>query len=206
MPSPHGPRGQFVFCIDEREESTRRALEEQHPGYITFGTAGFFGVAIDYMGLDDHDVAAHCPVVVTPAHEVHEQPVYTALGTHHVRQRVRDRWLGWERRAANASRTLSGGAGLSFLLGPLSGLKTLVRVAAPRTSLQWGQRLVSRLAPLPTTRLSAFRVDDSARIVDGGKPIGALAPAANGLSPSAPIAPMAPIEPTLNSISGMIRA
>ena len=171
-PSADRPRGQFVFCIDEREESTRRALEEQHPGYITFGTAGFFGVAIDYMGLDDHDVAAHCPVVVTPAHEVHEQPVYTALGTHHVRQRVRDRWLGWERSAANASRTLSGGAGLSFLLGPLSGLKTLVRVAAPRTSLQWGQRLVSRLAPLPTTRLSAFRVDDSARIVDGGKPIG----------------------------------
>ena len=171
-PTGERPRGQFVFCIDEREESIRRALEEQHPGYITFGTAGFFGVAIDYMGLDDHAVAAHCPVVVTPAHEVHEQPVYTALGRHEVRQRVRDRWLGWERRAAVASRTLSGGAGLSFLLGPLSGLKTLARVAAPRSSLQWGQRLVSRLAPVPTTRLSAFRVDDSARIVDGGKPVG----------------------------------
>ena len=171
-PSAERPRGQFVFCIDEREESIRRALEEQDPRFITFGTAGFFGVAIDYMGLDDHTVAAHCPVVVTPAHEVHEQPVYTALGTHALRQRVRDRWLGWERRAAVASRTLSGGAGLSFLLGPLSGLNTLARVAAPRSSLQWGQRLVSRLAPVPTTRLSAFRVDDSARIVDGGKPIG----------------------------------
>jgi uncharacterized protein YbcC (UPF0753/DUF2309 family) len=166
------PRGQFVFCIDEREESIRRALEEQHSGYITFGTAGFFGVAIDYMGLDDHAVAAHCPVVVTPAHEVHEQPVYTARGRHALRQRVRDRWLGWERRAAVASRTLTGGAGLSFLLGPISGLKTLARVAAPRSSLQWGQRLVSRLAPVPSTRLSAFRVDDSARITDGGKPVG----------------------------------
>ncbi len=166
------PRAQFVFCIDEREESIRRALEEQHPGYITFGTAGFFGVAIDYMGLDDHAPAAHCPVVVTPAHEVHEQPVYTALGRHALRQRARERWLRWERRASVASRTLTGGAGMSFLLGPFSGLKTLARVAAPRSSLQWGQRLVSRLAPVPTTRLSTFRVDDSARIADGSKPVG----------------------------------
>ena len=58
------PAAQFVFCIDEREESIRRALEEQHPGYITFGAAGFFGVAIDYLGLYDREPAAHCPVVV----------------------------------------------------------------------------------------------------------------------------------------------
>ena len=87
---PHGvegrPRAQFVFCIDEREESIRRALEEQDPAYITYGAAGFFGVAIDYQGLYDHEPAAHCPVVVTPAHEVHEQPVYTDLGWHHLRQ------------------------------------------------------------------------------------------------------------------------
>ncbi|MCC6242852.1 MAG: DUF2309 family protein, partial [Gemmatimonadaceae bacterium] len=73
------PRAQFVFCIDEREESIRRALEEQHPGYITFGMAGFFGVAIDYQGLYDREPAAYCPVVVTPGHEVHEQPVFTSL-------------------------------------------------------------------------------------------------------------------------------
>lgn len=171
-PSTERPRGQFVFCIDEREESIRRALEEQHPGFITFGTAGFFGVAIDYMGLDDHAPAAHCPVVVTPAHEVHERPVYTALGTHALRARARERWLGWERRAAVASRTLTGGAGLSFLLGPLSGLKTLARVAAPRSSRDWGQRLVSRLAPVPATRVSAFRISDSARMEAGDKPVG----------------------------------
>ena len=83
-----------MFCIDEREESIRRAIEEQHPGYITFGAAGFFGVAIDYQGLYDREPAAHCPVVVTPAHEVHEQPVYTDLGWHALRQRLRDA-LAW---------------------------------------------------------------------------------------------------------------
>lgn len=166
------PRAQFVFCIDEREESIRRALEEQHPGYITFGTAGFFGVAIDYQGLDDHEPAAYCPVVVTPAHEVHEQPVFTARDRHRLRQRVRSRWLAFERRAAQASRTLTGGASLSFLLGPFSGLKTLARVAAPRSSLRFGEQLAARLAPSPATRLSALRIDEASRMTDRGKPVG----------------------------------
>ena len=170
--STERPRAQFVFCIDEREESIRRAIEEQHPGYLTYGAAGFFGVAIDYQGLYDREPAAHCPVVVTPAHEVHEQPVYTELGWHALRRRLRDRWHDWERRAAAASRTLSGGAGMSFLLGPFSAAKTLFRVMAPRTSVLVGERLMSRLAPLPITRLSTIRVDDGSRIAQSRKPVG----------------------------------
>jgi uncharacterized protein len=166
------PRAQFVFCIDEREESIRRALEEQRPDYITFGMAGFFGVAIDYQGLYDREPAAHCPVVVTPAHEVHEQPVYTDLGRHLLSRRWRDRWLGVERRAMAASRTMSGGAGMSFLLGPLSAVKTLARVAAPRSSLRLGERMLSSFTPRPTTRLSTIRAADAAPIDGPGKPVG----------------------------------
>jgi uncharacterized protein YbcC (UPF0753/DUF2309 family) len=166
------PRTQFVFCIDEREESIRRAIEEQSPDYITFGMAGFFGVAIDFQGLYDREPAAHCPVVVTPAHEVYEQPVYTDLGRHVLSQKWRDRWLALERRAVAGSRTLSGGAGLSFLLGPFSALKTLARVAAPRSSLLFGERMAASLAPRPSTRLSAIRVEDSAIMPDGRKPVG----------------------------------
>ncbi|MGE3889615.1 MAG: DUF2309 domain-containing protein [Vicinamibacterales bacterium] len=166
------PRAQFIFCIDEREESIRRALEEQHPGYITFGAAGFFGVAIDYQGLYDRAPAAHCPVVVTPGHEVHERPVYTDLGWHRLRQEARDRWHAWERRAASSSRTLSGGAGMSFLLGPLSAAKTLARVMAPRSSVLWGDRVLSRLAPLPNTRLSTLRQEAGAGPAEGRKPVG----------------------------------
>ena len=153
------PRAQFVFCIDEREESIRRALEEQHPAYITFGAAGFFGVAIDYRGLYDHEAAAHCPVVVTPAHEVHEQPVYTDLGWHALRRSIRDRWHTLERRGLSASRSLAGGAGMSFLVGPLSGLKTLTHLVAPRSKPLFDERVKARLAPRPTTRLSSLRLD-----------------------------------------------
>lgn len=75
---------------------------------------------------------------------------------------MRDAWLGWIRRSAAASRTLTGSAGLSFLLGPIVGLKTLARVAAPRASLRLSDRAKQALAPRPSTRLSAVRLETSA--------------------------------------------
>ena len=164
------PRAQFIFCIDEREESIRRALEEQHPGYITYGAAGFFGVAIDYLGLYDRKPAAHCPVVVTPAHEVHEQPVYTEVGWHELRLRTRDNWHAIERRAQTWSRTLTGGAGVSLLLGPLSAGKTLMQVLAPRALSALTERVKSTVAPRPSTRLSTFRTEAASNI--GRKSLG----------------------------------
>lgn len=171
-PQPARPRAQFVFCIDEREESIRRALEEQHPGYLTLAVAGFFGVAIDYQGLYDREPVAHCPVVVTPAHEVYEQPVYTDLPRHLLSQRWRQRWLRVERGAMAASRTLTGGAALSFLLGPLSALKTLARVSAPRASLRWAEKVSAGLSSPPTTRLSAMRSGPEATVDRARKLVG----------------------------------
>ncbi|MBF0109627.1 MAG: DUF2309 domain-containing protein [Magnetococcales bacterium] len=66
------PRAQVIFCMDDREEGIRRHLEEIDPEIETFGAAGFFGVAINWKGLDDSGESALCPIVDRPSHKVWE--------------------------------------------------------------------------------------------------------------------------------------
>jgi uncharacterized protein YbcC (UPF0753/DUF2309 family) len=69
------PAVQALFCIDDRECSLRRHLEEIHPNVETFGAAGFFGIDFLYKGLDDAYPVAQCPVVIQPKHLVLESPI-----------------------------------------------------------------------------------------------------------------------------------
>ncbi|MEO7359512.1 MAG: putative inorganic carbon transporter subunit DabA, partial [Gemmatimonadaceae bacterium] len=151
------PQGQFVFCIDEREESVRRAIEEQGSQYTTFGVAGFFGVAIDYRGLDDHETAAYCPIVVTPAHEVLEAPLSGERTWYVQRADLRERWNSASRGMHKTSRTLTGGAGLSLLIGPIAGVLAAARIVAPRGSLALRDRIYKKFVRRPSTRVMALR-------------------------------------------------
>lgn len=68
------PVAQAIFCIDDRECSLRRYLEEVQPGIETFGAPGFFGIDFLYQGLEDVYPVAQCPAVIKPRHLVKESP------------------------------------------------------------------------------------------------------------------------------------
>ena len=72
------PIAQALFCIDDRECSLRRHLEEINPRIETLGAAGFFGIDFLYQGLDDAYPVAQCPVIVKPKHLIRESSLQKA--------------------------------------------------------------------------------------------------------------------------------
>jgi uncharacterized protein YbcC (UPF0753/DUF2309 family) len=70
------PAAQLIFCMDDREEGTRRHLEEIYPEVETLGTAAHFNVPHNWRGLDDNCASPQAPVIpapVIPVHEVQER-------------------------------------------------------------------------------------------------------------------------------------
>lgn len=65
------PEAQFVFCIDTRSELIRRNVEKAG-NYETFGYAGFFGLAMDYVNPENGLVRKSCPPIVGSAYKVTE--------------------------------------------------------------------------------------------------------------------------------------
>lgn len=63
---------QAFFCIDDRECSIRRYLEELDPQLQTFGTAGFFAIDFMFQGLNDSHPVKQCPLPVTARFLVRE--------------------------------------------------------------------------------------------------------------------------------------
>lgn len=163
------PRFQVAFCIDDREESFRRHLEETASDVQTLGVAGFFGLAVEWRGLDEARYAASCPVAVRPAHRVVELPrpgdeVHAAR-----RRRRRAVWGACERWLHHSTRSW-GAVVWAPALGALAGVPLLLQVLFPRLTARWGHRLKAALLPRPETTLTALR--DEADTQEAERPHG----------------------------------
>ncbi len=160
------PQAQIVFCMDDREESIRRHLEELNPKVETMGAAGFFGVAINWLGLDDDQVSPLCPVVVNPVHEIHEQaaPGEDALHKKHNRR------LGLRNTITNLifheTRRNLGTTTIQVMLNALVSLPVLLgKLFAPKFTGRFAQNLRTKFdVDVPTRVMTNADSDHEATL------------------------------------------
>lgn len=94
--TPTIPSFQALFCIDDRECSTRRHLEYIDPHCATFGTPGFFSVEFYFQPEYGKFYTKSCPAPVTPKFLIKETAKHKKLASDvHFNQRSHSLVRGW---------------------------------------------------------------------------------------------------------------
>ena len=163
------PLVQAVFCIDDRCESFRRALEEISADVETHGAAGFFSVPMYFQGIDDWHSVPLCPIVVRPVHTVVESPLDHATGDFRVRRALRRSWGRLRGGMAAGSRTLFPGSVVTWIVGSLAAVPLVGRVAFPRLTALFTARAAALAARRVPTRLEVASTGD-VPLPDGTRP------------------------------------
>lgn len=137
-PAPR-PEFQVMTCLDDREESFRRAVEELYPDAETFGGPGFFGLPIRFTPLGQVITQDLCPLHVKAAHHVREVP---AEGRSQVRLQQQQSLSRMMHRLDSASRNSVSGSLLVGLIGLLAYPAVVIGFLLPHL----GARLRTALA------------------------------------------------------------
>jgi uncharacterized protein YbcC (UPF0753/DUF2309 family) len=167
-PEPSAPRFQAIFCIDEREESLRRHLEEVAPDGMTFGIAGFYFVPMYYRGAADVHFVPLCPAGIRPQHWVVEE-VLDSAEEGHQRDARRRRALGLLAHGFDvASRSVVLGALLSAAGGVLASIPLIARTLFPRLTARIRRRLSRYIQAPRQSRLRLERDEPSPAPEKGG--------------------------------------
>ncbi|HEV3121600.1 MAG TPA: DUF2309 domain-containing protein, partial [Isosphaeraceae bacterium] len=165
---PPSPRFQAAFCLDEREESFRRHLEELAPDVETFGVAGFYNVAIYYRGAADAHYTPLCPVVIRPQHWIAESAAGAEDRSDRLRARTR-RALGTaSHRIHVGSRSFALGAVLTGAVGVLASIPLVARILFPRLTARIRQMFGGIVRTPPLTRLQIERTLPTPAPENGG--------------------------------------
>jgi uncharacterized protein YbcC (UPF0753/DUF2309 family) len=145
------PSFQAIFCIDEREESIRRHIEELAPGAATFSVAGFFSLAMYYRGVNDAHFVPLCPAMIRPRHWVVER-VADDWREAHARGSRTWRTVGIATHQFHlGSRTFATGALLSAALGVFASIPLVARTLRPRLTARIRKAMARFVhAPRPT--------------------------------------------------------
>jgi len=153
------PRFQTMNCLDEREESFRRHLEEIAPDVETFAAAGFYNVAMYYRGTADAYFVPLCPIVLTPRHWVREQVCDGYEHAHQWQERTRRTLGGALHHFRIGTRSFVLGALLSAGLGVLASIPLIAAVLLPRLSARIRRMFGRVVTPTALTKLRLERTE-----------------------------------------------
>ncbi len=157
-PKPANPSYQAVFCIDDREESLRRHLEELGGNQIeTFAIAGFFGVDMLYHGMGNPQPEAHCPVVVTPKHRIIEEPAPKYANASARWHKNRGTIQATARGLHDTSRGMLTGMIVCAVGGLVSAVPLITRVLFPQQASWFRRKATNWLHPTVETKLRLQR-------------------------------------------------
>ncbi|MCU0864100.1 MAG: DUF2309 domain-containing protein [Planctomycetes bacterium] len=167
---PVGRRAQALVCMDDREETLRRALERPDIGIQTFGTVGFFGIDMRFQALGAARPSRQCPPVVEPSRTIHELPVDEA-GRSWARARTAGRLHDSLAIMLYAqSRTLVRGVLVAFAAGLLSFVPLVFKLLLPSRVHRWRRAVRRMVLPRPWTRIDVdapggYRPEEQVEIV-----------------------------------------
>ncbi|MEQ1827263.1 MAG: DUF2309 domain-containing protein [Pirellula sp.] len=157
---------QVITCIDDREESFRRHLEELDSSVETYGAAGFFNVPMYFRGAADAHFIPLCPIIMVPKNYVEEVGPLSAHQAENRRAQTR-MLLGKASQTFHmSSRSLFSGV-LTALFGSLNAFPLVARVLFPRLTSKIRGNIVKFVRPSVATQLRLERGDD-AEVTDKG--------------------------------------
>ncbi len=141
---------QVLFCIDDREESIRRHIEELDSFIKTYGVVGFFGIDMKFSSHKNKRLIAQCPPVISPSRIILEIPKTNAESF--------KKWNllkgGSDLALYYHSRTLIRGFLSTLILGTASILPMVSEVFFPLQSKKIKRKFLSYFNQEPETELS----------------------------------------------------
>lgn len=157
---------QVITCIDDREESFRRHLEEVDASVETFGAAGFFNVPMYFRGAADAHFIPLCPIIMLPKNYVEEVGPLSAKEAE-IRRAQSRLLIGKASQTFHmSSRSLFSGV-LTALLGSLNAFPLVARVLFPRLTSQIRRKFGKLVRPTVATQLRLERGEQS-EVTDKG--------------------------------------
>ncbi len=134
------PKLQVLCCIDDREESFRRYIEELSPQFQTFGVAGHFGLDIRYKGVFNAHYRALCPDIVRPSKMVTEK-----VNQGSEARKIYRLWGSFLWMQSLSSKTLVRGILFQFLTGFVAIFSLSIDILSPLLAAKIRHRFKNRL-------------------------------------------------------------